>query len=174
MITRKIGFLVLCIFLICRISFSQNAGSVITRYSHKLSCEAQQRISKGEEASPAAYGQRNESTSGVYQSFIRFSDLIYPKIHGGMPKQIDTLFVGPTAADSMTITGNYLQNGPIIVYGDGKLRLKNASLTVLGDIWIWGATAELSADSSNIYSPQQYFYQRSLITAGGGKAVFRN
>lgn len=89
-------------------------------------------------------------------------------------KQSDSLIVGAVPGDSLIITGNFTHNGPIIVWGDGILRFKNANASVYGDIYVWGETATLTIDSSYIYCPQQFFYQRNLVAAGGGKIKVTN
>jgi len=83
-------------------------------------------------------------------------------------KQSDTLIVGDTPNDSLIITGNYSYTGTIVVWGNGILRFRNANAVINGDIYVWGETAILTIDSSYIFCPQQYFYQRSLVAAGGG------
>lgn len=86
----------------------------------------------------------------------------------------DTLWIGETPGDSVIISGQWSWNGPIIVIGEGKLRFNNANATIMGDITVWGEDAEVTGDMSTIYFPQQYFYQRTLVAAGGGKIIFRN
>lgn len=85
-------------------------------------------------------------------------------------KTYDTLIV----TDTLEITGTYFHNGPIVVFNGGLLRFKNASATILGDIYVWGANSRLYADSSYLYIPQQYFYQRSLVVIAGGTVKYNN
>lgn len=89
-------------------------------------------------------------------------------------KSIDTLIVGAYGNDSLVITGTYFHNGPILVINDGKLRFRNANATIIGDIYVWGNNAKLLIDSSYIYCPQQYFYQRTILAAGKGKVIINN
>ena len=86
----------------------------------------------------------------------------------------DTLFIGIPPLDSLIITGNYTHNGPIMVLGNGILRFKNANATIVGDLYVWGDHAMVTSDSSYLYFPQQYFYQRSLVIAGKGRVVYNN
>jgi len=77
----------------------------------------------------------------------------------------DTLWVGITPNDTVTITGTYLQNGPVVVVNNGLLIIHNANATILGNFLIT-ASGRVLADSSTLYLPQQYFYQRNIITVG--------
>ncbi|HTX87700.1 MAG TPA: hypothetical protein VMC08_01835 [Bacteroidales bacterium] len=86
----------------------------------------------------------------------------------------DTLVVGVPPNDSLIITGNWVHQGPVLVLGSGILRFKNARATVVGDLWVVGDHALVTADSSYLYFPQQYFYQRSMIVAGHGGVIYRN
>jgi hypothetical protein len=109
--------------------------------------------------------------SGVFQNISNYRNLSAVQ-HSS--RKSDTLFIGIPPYDSLTITGTYFHDGPIFVYGKGILRFKNANATILGDLWVWGESALVTADSSTLYFPQQYFYQRSLIVAGNGKVIYRN
>lgn len=82
------------------------------------------------------------------------------------------LIIGAIPGDSLVITGDWLCKVDILVFGDGKLRFKNANATILGNLYVWGETAEITADSSILYIPQLYFYQRSIVAAGAGKVRF--
>lgn len=82
------------------------------------------------------------------------------------------LIIGAVPGDSLVITGDWICKVDILVFGDGKLRFKNANATILGNIYVWGASAEITADSSTLYIPQLYFYQRAIVAAGAGKVKF--
>jgi hypothetical protein len=110
--------------------------------------------------------------SGVLQNIKKCKDI--QQIQPGHTRSSDTLFIGIPPIDSLTITGTFFHDGPIFVYGNGILRFKNATATILGDLWVWGDKALVTADSSTLYFPQQYFYQRSLIIAGNAKVIYRN
>jgi len=84
------------------------------------------------------------------------------------------LIIGAVPGDSLIITGKWLCEVDILVFGDGKLRFKNAEATILGNISVWGEHAELTADSSEFYIPQTYFYERSIVAAGAGKVRFNH
>jgi len=81
----------------------------------------------------------------------------------------DTLFIG----DTTEISGEWLRNGPIILYGSGRLHFNKANATILGDIYLLENSA-LIADSSSIYIPQAYFYQRAVVATGGSKVIYRH
>lgn len=82
------------------------------------------------------------------------------------------LIIGIPPLDSLIITGNWKCNVDILVFGEGKLRFKNANATLLGNLYVWGEKAEITADSSYLYIPQLYFYQRSITALGAGKVKF--
>jgi len=79
------------------------------------------------------------------------------------------LIIGANPGDSLIITGNWQCNVDILVFGDGKLRFNKANATILGNIYVWGDKAEITADSSYLYIPQLYFYQRAIVAAGAGR-----
>src|ERR1035437_4084922 len=85
----------------------------------------------------------------------------------------DTLIVGYTANDTLRITGNWTHVGPIIVLNNGVLIFKHANATILGDIYIVGH-AKAFSDSSTLYFPQQYWYQRSILVVQDGYLNFSN
>lgn len=107
--------------------------------------------------------------SGVLQLTSKMSSFKPPKAKKGS-KNRDTLFV----FDTMTVTGTWMYDGPVFVLNSGWLRFRNAQATILGDIVVWGDHARLEADSSYLYIPQQYFYERSLIVADKGKVQYRH
>ncbi|MBK7214394.1 MAG: hypothetical protein IPH88_14055, partial [Bacteroidales bacterium] len=82
----------------------------------------------------------------------------------------DTLFV----LDTMNISGDWFYQGTIVIALSGQIRFKNANATILGDIYLFGDHALLQADSSNLYIPQAYFYQRVIFATGGSKVSFRH
>lgn len=86
---------------------------------------------------------------------------------------IDTIIVGLVPNDTLYITGTFFNNGPILVFNDGVLIFENANAVILGDIFVF-QNGKLFADSSVISSPQQYFYQRSLVIANNGYVNIAN
>ncbi|MCX6249335.1 MAG: T9SS type A sorting domain-containing protein [Bacteroidetes bacterium] len=86
----------------------------------------------------------------------------------------DTLIIGYPPNDSLIITGDYTLAGPVIVVGNGILRFRNARSTIIGDVWVWGDHALVTSDSSYLYFPQEYFYQRSLVIVGKGRVEYDN
>ena len=113
------------------------------------------------------------TSSGAFGILEKMKDLRMPEITE-RSTQSDTLFIGIPPYDSLIITGTFSHTGPVMVIGNGILRFKNASATIVGDLYVWGDHALVTADSSYLYFPQQYFYQRSLVIAGKGKVVYRN
>jgi len=125
---------------------------------------------------PATLLKLNTGTSDSSGIFGVIEKLKEIRIHTGLerPAGGDTLVIGIPPLDSLTITGTFFHTGPVLVIGNGILRFKNASATIVGDLYVWGDHALVTADSSYLYFPQQYFYQRSLVLAGNGKVVYRN
>ncbi len=78
-------------------------------------------------------------------------------------RALDTVYVGAALNDTLVITGVYNHEGPIFVFNDGVLIIHNASVINEGDIYVFG-NGQLLCDSSNLTFPQQYFYQRGLIS----------
>lgn len=74
----------------------------------------------------------------------------------------DTLIVGFLPGDTLRVTGVWANNGPIIVLQDGVLIFDHANATILGDLFVIGR-GQVWVDSSTLFFPQQYFYQRSIL-----------
>jgi len=111
--------------------------------------------------------------SGLSQIISLSKKITLPSHIRGCKKttdRYDTLIV----TDTMIITGTYFHDGPIIIINGGLLHFVNASASILGDIYVWGANSRLYADSSYLYIPQQYFYQRSLVVIDGGIVHYHN
>jgi len=137
--------------------------------------KAEQSRTKGLEKSPV-YNKQGKETDypfGVSGVIGKLKELNSHKVQK-KPAGGDTLIVGIPPYDSLIITGTFVHNGPILVIGNGILRFKNANATIVGDLFVWGDHALVTADSSYLYFPQQYFYQRSLVIAGNGKVIYRN
>ncbi len=116
-------------------------------------------------------------STGIHQLLSNWNDAEIEKIKEKkytptLLKNNDTLIIGEVAGDSVVITGNWFHNGPIIIIGDGKLILNNANATIMGDVIVFGNEAKLLSNSSTIFFPQQYFYQRTLVAAGKGQLIF--
>lgn len=86
----------------------------------------------------------------------------------------DTLLIGAFPGDSIVITGSWFHSGPIVIINDGYLGFKQASATIIGDVFVAGSHARLDIDSSLMYFPQAFFYQRTLLLAGNAKLNVRN
>jgi hypothetical protein len=113
--------------------------------------------------------------TGVKQYLEKFHDTQFLKKLSNKTANADSMLViGATPGDSLIISGNWNCKVDILVFGDGKLRFKNAYATISGNIYVWGNNAEITADSSTLYIPQQYFYQRSIVAAGAGKVRFNH
>jgi hypothetical protein len=113
--------------------------------------------------------EKNQQVPGAFQLMCKMNDLKCIKIPSDL-KSTDTLIV----TSDQTITGDYVQNGPIFIAANATLTIINANVTVLGDIYLFGHNAQLIVDSSTIYSPQQYFYQRTLGVTQNGKVQIHN
>jgi hypothetical protein len=136
---------------------------------------ATQNRTREHEMSPAINRQSTDTThpSGVFGVIKKLKELNTQKIRKE-PAGGDTLVIGIPPYDSLIVTGTFTHNGPVMVLGNGILRFRNANATIVGDLYVWGDHALVTADSSYLYFPQQYFYQRSLVIAGNGKVVYNN
>jgi hypothetical protein len=85
----------------------------------------------------------------------------------------DTIYVGVTPNDTLTITGTYTHTGPIVVVLNGVLIIKKATMTNIGDI-IALNNGKIIIDSSYITFPQSYFYQLAIILVNKSTATISN
>ncbi len=85
----------------------------------------------------------------------------------------DTLVVGYTPRDTLFVSGKWSHTGPIFVFNDGVIIFKNADATILGDLFVVGS-GKVFADSSALYFPQQYFYQRTILVFQNGSLNLTN
>jgi hypothetical protein len=120
------------------------------------------------------------STSGIMQ-MMKFQQSLHLHASYNSLKTknifaIDTIVAHDTLVviDTVLITGSYTHSGPILILNGGFLHFKNAHATILGDIYVAGSNSRLYADSSSLYIPQQYFYQRSLVATEGGTVHYTN
>ena len=93
----------------------------------------------------------------------------YQKIQKEHILKSDTLIVGFGYLDTLEINKVWEQKGPIIIGTNGVLRIK-ADSKIYGDIFLIN-NARLEITNANIYLPQKYFYERSIIVTG--KSVFK-
>ena len=100
-------------------------------------------------------------------------NIALPSFSQQISRSSDTLIVGVAGNDTLVINGNWQNNGPIYVMNSGVLIFENAQATILGNIYVVDA-GQLIASNSLLYIPQQYFYQRALITAGQGAVTIQN
>lgn len=140
---------------------------------HKFNTFALNEISSGKKTVDSlSVSKHNES--GLLQMMKFKENLKIPQAFlacKGKSKLIyDTLIV----TDTMTITGTWMHEGPIFIVNNGLLKFQDANATILGDIYLMGAHPQLISDSSTLYIPQQYFYQRSLVITGGGRVIYHN
>jgi hypothetical protein len=139
----------------------------------KLNAEALHRIRSGETA-PVFHGH-SDGMIPAPASVLKYLN-VRPKFGNIAPDQgksfmrADTLYIG----DTLEISGEWLRNGPIVIYNSGFLHFYKADATILGDIYLFGDHAQLVADSSTLYIPQAYFYQRIVFATGGSKVIYRN
>jgi hypothetical protein len=157
-------------------SFSISFGQEIPKNEiRQFFSRATQNRTRGHEVSPDINKQRTNTdhSSGVFGVIRKLKELRIQKIQK-KPAGGDTLIIGNPPYDSLIITGTYIHNGPVMVLGNGILRFRNANATIVGDLYVWGDHALVTADSSYLYFPQQYFYQRSLVIAGNGKVIYHN
>jgi hypothetical protein len=154
-------------------AFGQNAEFHFPKDEiNKFNAEALQRVKIGE-AATVTPNKINDIISSPGQ-LMQFKDQLphfvdIPSYKNKSFINADTLFIG----DTLEITGEWIQNGPIILYGSGWLHFTKAHATILGDIYLLNES-QLQADSSSLYIPQAYFYQRAIIATGGSKVRYQN
>ena len=85
----------------------------------------------------------------------------------------DTIFVGDVPGDTLFITGNFVNNGPVLVFNDGVLIIESANVTLLGDVYVF-QNGRMLVSNSVVAIPQQYFYQRGMIVANDGYLEVQN
>jgi hypothetical protein len=140
---------------------------------NRFNTEALQRIRAGDTV-PAFHGPSDGMITGA-GSVMKFHET-RPAIGNFLSNRgksfiiADTLYIG----DTLEITGDWLRNGPIVIYNSGLLHFSRANATILGDIYLFGDHAQLLADSSSLYIPQAYFYQRVVFATGGSKVRYNN
>ena len=157
------------ILLLCLLS-SQAQRSNLSRAVKQFNSEAHKSQAWNNPNTFKSSNIEQPFESGVKQYLEKFSPTYFRNIFSKQGFSTDSMFIiGATPGDSLIISGNWICKVDILVFGDGKLRFKNANATILGNIYVWGNKAEISADSSILYVPQQYFYQRSIVAAGAGK-----
>jgi hypothetical protein len=133
--------------------------------------------SKTPQTLPAVNNTSSVSPTGVYQLLKTYKNgrVVEPKIpsYSLSRSSSDTLFVGVTGNDTVKVTGNWQNNGPIYVVNSGVLIFNNADATILGNIYVV-ESGQLIATNSTLYIPQQYFYQRSVLTAQSGSVILKD
>jgi hypothetical protein len=83
----------------------------------------------------------------------------------------DSLVIGDTPGETLLVTGNWFHDGPIFVINDGVLQFRNAQVTNLGNLNVVNS-GRVYADSSRLFFPQIYWYQRTLLIAQNGYLRF--
>jgi hypothetical protein len=174
---RRNAIRLIITFLFCffaGISFGQNVlPDFPTEAIRKFNQEALGRIKAGENIDIT--GNRNGSV-------IRHSPLTalnYWKKDAlplrALPEKKVTVFRSDTLflADTLEVSGPWTLNGAIVIYSSGYLHLHRADATILGDIFLLD-NAKFQVDSSTLYIPQAYFYQRAILATGGSNIIFSN
>ncbi|MEI6899220.1 MAG: T9SS type A sorting domain-containing protein [Bacteroidota bacterium] len=164
------------LFLCLILSFPNSYGQKLPQRSlNQFFHQAEEKLQNSEfqPENPGPLDQSSKSNSGIFQLIQKIKQWREHFHIPGSPLG-DTLIIGLTPNDSLVISGDYTHTGPILVIGNGVLRFKNCHATIIGDLVVWGDHALVTADSSYLYFPQEYFYQRYLLVAGKGKVVYRN
>ncbi len=121
--------------------------------------------------------QENQVETGVMTLMkdmpVKSSQMKHFLMSGNFNAMTDTVYVGDVPNDTLLITGNYFNNGPILVFNDGVLIFDDATATILGDLYVF-QNGTVSCDSSVLSFPQQYFYQRSIVIADSGEVTISN
>ncbi|HKR06135.1 MAG TPA: T9SS type A sorting domain-containing protein, partial [Bacteroidia bacterium] len=171
------------LFLNSSPSFSQNSSGHQSTATHPVF--PQQKINKAlielsqQETDPGSQNvlKTTGHQSGAFNVLKLSAEWEQPfdagNITGKVQQAPDTIFVGDVPNDTLIITGTWTNNGPVLVFNDGVLIFQNANATVIGNMYVFQG-GKLWADSSTLFFPQQYFYQRSLVVADSAFAQFDN
>jgi hypothetical protein len=169
----KLCIIILTAFLTLSMSAQIASFRIPREKLNTFNAEALHRIRSGE-SDPAFHGPSDRMITGA-GSVMKFHETrpVIGNIASDKGKSFmvaDTLYIG----DTLEITGEWLRNGPIVIYNSGFLHFSKANATILGDIYLFGDHAQLIADSSTLYIPQAYFYQRIVFATGGSKVRYSN
>jgi hypothetical protein len=167
------AFVVLIILLTAGNIFSQNKIPNFPSESiNKFNLEALKRVRSENQKHiyelPGPSFQSSAGTALQWKETLKLP-VIHAKENTPAYFRSDTLFIG----DTLEISGEWTQNGHIVLYGDGYLRLNHCHATILGDIYLLN-NSHFVVDSSSLYIPQAYFYQRAVVATGGSKVKYRN
>jgi hypothetical protein len=179
---RFILFLFL-FFSVAESSFSQSGPGISSVVQHAVfpQLKINNVLSRASEQTSVRGAQNilrtGEHQSGVFNLLKTLSQWKQPfdarNISDKVQQPPDTVFVGEVPNDTLVINGNWTNNGPILVFSDGVLIFQNANVTIVGNMYVFQG-GKVFADSSTLFFPQQYFYQRSLVVADSGNAQFNN
>ena len=145
------------VYIIALLSFSVSAQQSSFRFPQekidKFNEEALRRVSSGETVpvfpgTPDAVVPAAGSVLQYRENRPQISHV--PSNKGLTFISSDTLYIG----DTLEIIGDWMRNGPIIIYNSGLLHFSGANATILGDIYLFGDQAQLIADASTLYIPQ--------------------
>ena len=167
---------VACLLFICVAGAQSQPATRLTAPSEIAAAVETLRIDAGVCRNPGVPERERPSASGfsALQALMRTLRMA-PGGTASSPRSLttpgDTLVVGP-GPDTLRITGVWSHAGPILVLGDGRLVFDSARAVTAGNIVVWGEHAALVARHSTLVFPQEYFYQRSLIAAGGCSVLF--
>jgi hypothetical protein len=170
---RKFLLITVFVFFSCFSLFSQQARfSFPKEQIQKFQLQALKKLKTG----CLEYQQPKTSIephSGAGQLMKYKNTVKLPQLNriGALSKSNpDTLYI----VDTLEVTGQWIHNGTIVVANNGFLHFVKANATILGDIYLMGEHPVLEADSSTLYIPQDYFYQRVLFATGGARIAYRN
>jgi hypothetical protein len=159
---------ILILFLSASISYSQK-NTVIRFPQQELDNMSKSFLSSKPYPQPQPQ-PKSSVTPGIRQLLIKHNELRKISVHPFDKKITDTLYILHDTA----ISGIWTHKGPIVITSNVALSFFKANATILGDMILWGDSAKLIVDSSYLYIPQQYFYQRSLIAVLASHVIIRN
>ncbi|MBL0175991.1 MAG: T9SS type A sorting domain-containing protein [Ignavibacteria bacterium] len=167
---------VVCLLFVCVAGAQSQPATRLTTPAGIAAAVETLRMDASVMRNPGVPERERPSASGfsAMQALMR-SHLTIPGNPANSPRRLsapgDTLVVGP-GPDTLRISGAWSHAGPILVLGDGRLVFDSARAVITGNIVVWGGRAALVARHSTLVFPQEYFYQRSLIAAGGSSVLF--
>ena len=113
----------------------------------------------------------SESRKSSYLSGAILKRLMNPEIP--IPNLKGDMIIGDVPGETLLVTGNWSYDGNIHIINDGVFLVKNASITLNGDIITAGA-AMVDIDSSFVCMVQHYIYERGWLVADSATFRVRN
>ena len=150
--------------------FGANTLSAQTNIDRLRTVTKQLKANPIKETSVDYYG----SSSTITNSSVSSSPaLLFKSLKlSAIPKSTD-LIIGDTPGEVFDVSGSWNFSGDIFVVGDGQLNFNNAHSEIIGNIYAMNE-ARVVIQNSEMFFPQQYFYQRLWALSGTAELIVSN